>query len=130
MIVSKWTQNRELFRGGAWMCQVLMMSIFSWGIGYKLDQYGLPHSAGRKPPKSKLPSKNERTWVADSAQSSRKLITAVVLSSTHAAFHFAMPPFNGRGLEPVPLFVAQWAERLKQPPLLALNHLFVRPPPA
>ena len=130
MIVFKWTQHRELSRGGAWMCPVLMMAIFSWGIGCKLDQYGPLHSAVHKLPKAKLLSKNEQTWVADSAQISRKLTPAVVLSSTHAAFHFAMPPFSGRGLEPVPLFAAQWAERLKQPPLLALNHLFVRPPPA
>ena len=129
MIVCKWTQHRELSRAGAWICLVLMISIFSWGIGYKLDQYGPPHSAVHKLPEAKLLSKNEQTWAADGAQSSRKLVPAVALSSAHAVFHLAVPPFSGRGLEPVPLYAAQRTERLKRPSLLALNHLFVRPPP-
>jgi hypothetical protein len=128
--VFKWTQHRELSRAGAWVCLVLMMSIFSWGIGYKLDQYGPPHSAVHKLPKAKLLSKNEHTWIADSAQSSPELAPAVALSSTHAAFHFAGPPSSERGLGAVPIiYAAQRAERLKQPFLLMLNHLFVRPPP-
>lgn len=75
------------------------MSIFAWGTGYRLDQYGPPHSAVHKLPKAKLLSKNEQTWVGDSAQSSRKLAQAGAHRTAYAGFHFAVATLPVRGLE-------------------------------
>lgn len=122
--------NLKLSRACAGICLALVMSIFVWEMGYKLEQYGAPHSAVHKLSNAKMLSRNEQTWVADGTQSSRRLTPAGAHRTAHERIHFAVAALPGRGLEPLLQSAAQRAEKRKQLTQLTLNDLHARPPPA
>lgn len=119
---------RLLSRSGIGLCLTLMVSVFAWGLGYKLDQYSPPHRAAHDLPKAKFVSRNEQTWAADAAQNV-SIPRAKVASTVPPSFlfHAILAQFSAQN--PFSTRLAPSSERLSRPPLLVLNHLFVRPPP-
>lgn len=123
----KWSQNWKSCSAGTWLCLTLAVCIFTWGMGYRMELCGPPHSAVHKLPVARLLSKNEHTWVGDSGQIARSISPAATPRSLHPEFGSAVPVAPGRDAEPVRA-VQLTAER-KLPTLLALNHFYARPPP-
>lgn len=119
----------KFFRPVTLMCLAVAVCAFAWGLGYKLDLYGPPHSAVHRLPEAKLLSKNEQTWLADTAQTVRTAAAARIPYTVCGGFFLVMSPVPDRRLRQALARLTTRSGRLKRPALPALLQQFVRPPP-
>jgi hypothetical protein len=127
--VSEARTDWRFFRPVTLVCLAIVVCAFAWGLGYKLDLYGPPHSAVHKLPEAKLLSKNEQTWLADAAQTVQTAVPARIPLKVCGRFFIAMVPTPDGRLRQELVWLTSDTGRLRWPALPALPHQLVRPPP-
>lgn len=129
LVVHSGIQTRRLAWWGAILSILLGVSVFAWGLGYKLSLYDPPQSAAHPVPVAKLLSKDEQPALA---APSTELLREALRAGTHSA------PFAGvlalRAavlLGRLPSAHYQRRDRAHFP-LRGADHpaFFIRPPPA
>ena len=109
----------------------LAISVFTWGLQYKLSLYDPPHSTSHQIPEAKLLSRNEQAAVGESPLIKSTEASAVMTqASLFNVFTFFLLALN---LLRAPMFSQQeW--NVKRPWRIScrpsLSAFFFRPPPA
>ena len=128
--VSVPAKNRPSLSRFSFVFLGLAISVFAWGLQYKLSLYDPPNSASHDIPEAKLLSRNEQAAV-----------DSLFVSSTEAwpvtaqAFSFVLLAFVWLGLSLAGTRIFSYLQReAKRPWRLAyqpgLNAFFFRPPPS
>lgn len=107
----------------------LAISVFIWGLQYKLSLYYPPHSTYHQIPEAKLLSRNEQAPATEGLLTSAKTAADVVGGDLFALTLFVcalrlLPIF--RGSQTVQERIRPWLVSLGA----SLNAFFFRPPPA
>ena len=106
----------------------LAISVFTWGLQYKLSLYYPKHSTYHQLPEAKLLSKNEQATATDGLLSNVKAPSDIVRGGLFTLMLFAwglgLPPISG---------AAQTEQERTRPWLISLSAglttFFFRPPP-
>ena len=109
----------------------LAISVFTWGLQYKLSLYDPPHSTSHDIPEAKLLSRNEQATASEGLFVSNTEVWPLIGQLvTFGLLAFVLPRFN---LTAAPRFTRQ-AREAKRPWRVScrpgLNAFFFRPPPA
>jgi hypothetical protein len=107
---------------------VLALSVFAWGLQYKLSLYEPPHSLAREVPTAKLLSKNEQPQIASLAVIASPQRSLQSVRARVQQLALCLPVI----FEPA-LRSAQWRHETHFPRrrrYLFDKALFVRPPPS
>lgn len=108
----------------------LAISIFSWGLGYKLSLYDPPQSNSYQIPKAKLLSKNERAVAEQVALQSEK--GAITSSAVLFSVGMGTPPSEVLLLmlrRPKPSHREFDSSRIWRSRRVGFDSFFFRPPP-
>src|SRR5271168_622213 len=107
----------------------LAISVFTWGLQYKLSLYYPKHSTYHQLPEAKLLSKNEQATATDSllmsaAKAPSDIVRGGLFTLTLFAWVLGVPPISG---------TTQTKQERTRPRLVSLspglNAFFFRPPP-
>lgn len=109
----------------------LALSVFLWGLQYKLSLYDPPQAASHQVPIAKLLSKNEQPGIPSDSAAAQLANSAVRLGSTLFAsgtllLLFAIAALPG-GLVECLASTEDASPRFRH---LRIHNLFVRPPPS
>ena len=106
----------------------LAVSVFTWGLQYKLSLYYPKHSAYHHIPEAKLLSRNEQSTATDGLMMSTKASTDIVhvglFPLTHLVWVLGLLPISG-ATQTGPEHTRPWLVSLST----CLNAFFFRPPP-
>lgn len=113
----------------AFLCVAVALSVFGWGLQYKLSLYDLSRVASSKVPIAKLLSKNEQQLIhQDSSSASAQPAKAIAPASFDAVLLFLTIACVA-GVQ-APVWLGRHAESSLPPQGTILRSLFIRPPPA
>lgn len=119
------TQNRCFSRSRLLVFLGLAISVFTWGLEYKLSLYEPPAAIAHQVPKAKLLSHDERLRTVDTI---RAIVTRPVMRITPQISFLAALLFPGPTIADV-RFVTRASDSIPAPPSSLTSELFVRPPP-